>query len=225
MKDRCFSSILPHMRILTLVVCLLCLTACAPTGQMSVPVGRFASVPAQAEASTGDTEGLAPANPTVVDAAGQASQTEPAQGESEGAGKVRMIRSEPRQLEFPKPPDPAERFRATDKITLTAEKMPARNFVSYVFGELLKVNFVLVDGTAGLDSPVSLSSQVPISSRRLYQLATEMLSSVGLSVIEKEGVFFVGPADSRTGFGLPVGYGRTAADVPNVPGQILQLMP
>jgi hypothetical protein len=30
-----------------------------------------------------------------------------------------MIRNEPRRLEFPKPPDPAERFRTNDKITLT----------------------------------------------------------------------------------------------------------
>ncbi len=223
MKADALQSTLGAMRISIALVGLLVFSGCASTGQMDVPVGRFASAPSPAESheTTTDEPGTAMETANAV-APVVGSSASVAGEESE---KVRMIRNEPRRLEFPKQPDPAERFRTNDKITLAAEKMPARNFVSYVFGDLLKVNFVLVDGTAGLESPVSLNSPVPISSRRLYRLATEMLSSVGLSVIEREGVFFVGPADSRTGFGLPVGYGRTAADVPNVPGQILQLMP
>ena len=223
MKADALPGTLGAMRIPIALVGLLAFSGCAATGQMDVPVGRFASTPTPAESRETSTDELGTAMDTANAAAPVAGQAVSAA--SNDPDKVRMIRNEPRRLEFPKQPDPAERFRTNDKITLAAEKMPARNFVSYVFGDLLKVNFVLVDGTAGLDSPVSLNSQVPISSRRLYQLATEMLSSVGLSVIEREGVFFVGPADSRTGFGLPVGYGRTAADVPNAPGQILQLMP
>ncbi len=212
---------LTPMRSLFTLLALLLLSACASTGEMNVPVGRFASAVAPTEAEVGAAQESA----ATPESQGRTPSAPPSTAVADEAGKVRMIRDEPRRFDFPKPPDPAERFRTTDKITLAADKMPARNFVNYVFGELLKVNFVIVDGAPGLDSPVSLSSQVPISSRRLYQLATEMLSSVGLSVIEKEGVFFVGPADSRTGFGLPVGYGRTSADVPNAPGQILQLMP
>lgn len=223
MKADALPGTLGAMRLLTLIWVGLFMSGCASFGQLEVPVGRFASAPPPGEprqltaAEVDAAAGSATAGSLVAEKAASVAADE--------VDKIRMIRNEPRRLEFPKQPDPSERFRTTDKITLTAEKMPARNFVSYVFGELLKVNFVLVDGTPGLDAPVSLSSQVPISSRRLYQLATEMLSTVGLSVIEREGVFFVGPADSRTGFGLPVGYGRTAADVPNTPGQILQLMP
>jgi hypothetical protein len=85
--------------------------------------------------------------------------------------------------------------------------MPARNFANYVFGELLKVNYVLVDGAPGLDQPINLSAAQPISSRQLYQLATELLIGVGLGVVEKEGVYFIGPADAKTGFGEVINLG------------------
>jgi general secretion pathway protein D len=192
------------------------LAGCSPGMQLTVPAGRFVEAP-KSEEPVADAGSLGQ-DLDKVDASAESSA-------EKSGNRINLLRTESRKLELPAVPDPAEKFSATNRLTVAAEGMPAKTFVSYVFGELLKVNFVIVEGTAGLDAPVSLSSPNPISSRRLYQLATEILANVGLSVVEKEAVYFVGPADAKTGFGLPIGYGRTANDVPNAPGQILQLVP
>jgi general secretion pathway protein D len=203
---------------LTLFGMALLLAGCSPGLQLAVPAGRFVDTPKVAEAA--DSEGSLEEDLGKVGV-----RSGDAAASAKAGSRINLLRSEPRRLDLPVVPDPAEKFSATNRLTVAAEGMPAKTFVSYVFGELLKVNFVVVEGTAGLDSPVSLSSPNAISSRRLYQLATEILATVGLSVVEKESVYFIGPADAKTGFGLPIGYGRTANDVPNAPGQILQLVP
>jgi general secretion pathway protein D len=204
-----------YSRLVSAAILLALVSGCSTGYALKVPVGRLASTPIEQPepVASADESGEQP------NMSGEA--VRPASPEE----RITILRSEPTDLSILPTADPSGKFPANNRLEISAEGMPARNFANYVFGELLKVNYVLVDGAPGLDQPINLSAAQPISSRQLYQLATELLIGVGLGVVEKEGVYFIGPADAKTGFGLPIGYGRRAEDVPNAAGQILQIVP
>jgi len=110
-------------------------------------------------------------------------------------------------------------------LTVSASQLPTRDFIAYIFGELLKVNFVIAEGAPGLEQPLTLDVQRPVSSKKLFRLVEELLAPRGLLVVEKEGVFFVGPVSGRSETGIPIGFGSRPEDVPDVPGSILQIVP
>jgi general secretion pathway protein D len=139
--------------------------------------------------------------------------------------KIRLISDPPPAVELPRRVDPTATLPAGNSLTVGVEGMPTRNFLNYVFGELLKVNYLIVEGTPGLDDPVTFNAQKAVSSRQLFKLVGEFLATRNISVTEKEGMFFVGPANARTQQGLPIGYGRNPADVPDLPGKIFQMIP
>lgn len=118
-----------------------------------------------------------------------------------------------------------ERFSDTDSIEVAVEGMIAKDFVNYVFGELLKAQYVIVEGVAGLDQGVSFNSQGKISSRKLYRVTAELLATRGLGVTQREGVFFIGPIDPKGPDGTVIGYGRDPENVPDTPARILQIVP
>jgi general secretion pathway protein D len=145
--------------------------------------------------------------------------------EQAGERKLSLLPVPERQLLLPPRADLAQQFSGRDAVTVSSEGLPARNFVNYVFGEVLKVNYVVVEGAAGLDKPITLNASKPISSRQLFRMASELLADLGLSIAEREKVFFIGPADAKSSEGLPIGYGRNPQDVPDIPGTILQIVP
>ena len=191
------------------------LVSCAGDPRVSVPAGRVA-VPAPLSDRSDQID---------VDAfSSTAAPSEAATPESP-ASRISIIRDQPRDFVPPKTPNLGDKFSEKDRLSVAVEAMPVRAFVNHVFGELLKVSYVVVEGSPGLDAPISLASPEVISSRRLFTLASELLSSNGLSVVEKEGVYFIGPADAKTGSGMALGYGRNLGDVPSHSGIILQLIP
>ena len=198
-----------------LVVCLVVVASCAGDPRVLVPAGRVA-VPGPAVETTSavDSEslsaGLGSAQQGLVES---------------GASRISIIRDQPREFVPPKTPNLGDKFSDKDRLAVAVEGMPVRAFVNHVFGELLKVSYVVVEGSTGLDAPVNLASPENISSRRLFTLASELLYANGLSVVAKEGVYFIGPTDAKTGSGMSLGYGRNPSDVPVQSGVILQLVP
>lgn len=159
-------------------------------------------------------------------AAAEQNEVDEADGADAAADKkVNLLPVPERKLALPPRTDLAQQFSGRDAITASAEGLPARNFINYVFGELLKVNYVVVEGTAGLDQPITLSASKPLSSRQLFRLVTELLAERGIGVAQRENIFFIGPADAKSAEGLPIGYGRNPQDVPDIPGTILQIVP
>lgn len=116
------------------------------------------------------------------------------------------------------------RFPANDRLTVAVQAMPLRDFVQYAFGELLKASYVLVPGIAGMDEPVTLNVQQPVSSRALYKLIDELLGSRKVTINFRDGVYYLAPAGDKGG-GVRIGYGRRPQDVPDVTGRILQVVP
>lgn len=138
---------------------------------------------------------------------------------------IERLEMPPRVTETPKRPDISGRFSDDDKLSVSASDLPMREFLAYTLGELLKVTYIVADGSAGLDKPVTLNTPQPISSRRLYRLVADVIGSNGLSLTERDSVFFVGPGDGKAGADVLIGYGSKPADVPDAVGRILQVVP
>ncbi len=121
--------------------------------------------------------------------------------------------------------DVASAFSDQGELTLSADELPGDEFIHTVFGEQLKVNYVLADGIENLEQPFSLNIQDSVSPRRLFILASELLASRNIQVTRKDDVFFIHPkaADNQpTG---TFGFGRNPQDVPQSLGIVTQLVP
>lgn len=121
--------------------------------------------------------------------------------------------------------DWSDRFPTDDELRVAVEDMPLSQFLHYVFGELLEVNYLIADGLANLEAPVSMSLQDSVSSRRLYTLATELLAGRDIGVTYRDEVFYLAPMDRRGKGNVFIGFGARAKDVPDVPGPIMQIVP
>ena len=179
------------------------LASCQPA-RLQVPPPRLAVPPAAvagapAEAATNDREGAQKSGLTRLDAPARAA--------------TRLATQ-----------DWSERFPANDRLTVAVQAMPLRDFVQYAFGELLKASYVLVPGIAGMDEPVTLNEQQPVSSRALYKLIDELLGSRKVTINFRDGVYYLAPAGDKGG-GVRIGFGRRPQDVPDVTGRILQVVP
>lgn len=200
---------------LTLAAVAFILSGCA-TAPLDVPGPRVA-VPGAPLPSAGSEN--AQAFPATAETAAAAKD------DTKSARKIELISGPPPAWELPPRPDLTGKFPANNALTVAVEGMPTRNFLNYVFGELLKVNFIIVEGTPGLDEPVTFNAQKPISSRQLFKIIGELLAPRNISVTEREATYFIGPANAKTQQGLPIGYGRNAVDVPDLPGNVFQIIP
>jgi general secretion pathway protein D len=193
------------MRLMSIVLAVF-LSGCAadrllvPAGQIALPKPEVA-VSASVDDTASEQE-IEPPRPTID-----------------------RLKMPERVVTTPSQNDLSARFPSDDKLTASAADLPVRDFLAYVFGELLKVNYIVADGSVGLDKPVTLNTTQPISSRQLYKLTADLLSQNGLSIVERDAVLFVGPADGKAGGDLLIGYGAKPENVPDVPGRILQIVP
>jgi general secretion pathway protein D len=121
--------------------------------------------------------------------------------------------------------DWSSRFPSNDSIAVAVDAMPLKDFVNYSFSEALKANYVLAQDLPGLDDPVTLNLERPVSSRAYYKLVTELLSSRGIGTTFRDGVFYVAPAGGKVRGNIPMGFGRRSQDVPDVAGKIMQVIP
>lgn len=119
---------------------------------------------------------------------------------------------------------------AKDKLSVSAEKMPLRDFVHYVFGKLLRVNYVLGASieAAGEDSgdTVTLSIANSVSSRELFELAVQLLEARGVNLKFANATYFI-HRDDGAGEApqMVIGIGRDKSTVPNTSQRIMQVIP
>jgi general secretion pathway protein D len=188
---------------------------CAQTPErLQIPPPRVAGLP------PGAAEASLPENGTEV-------PVEDGTEATANAGASRMTRVTPPSRTTPQlqQQDWSGRFPATDSLAVAVEAMPLKDFVNYSFSEMLKANFVLAPGVPGLDDPVTLNIERPVSSRAFFRLVTEMLASRGITTTFRDGVFYLSPADAGGRGNVAIGLGRRPQDVPQVAGKILQVVP
>ncbi len=193
------------------------IVGCAPVSVLKVPSARVAAVQGN-EGESGSTADRPSESELGVEA--EASTTD-----NNTRPVVERIDAIPR-ADLPKsPPIFGGRLSDRDSLSVSVESMTVKEFVTYVFKELLKVDFVVTDGAPGLDSMISLNAKQNLSSRKLLKLTADLLSERQLAIIDKDGIFFIGPATGKSNDNFPLGFGARPADVPDVPGKILQVIP
>lgn len=121
--------------------------------------------------------------------------------------------------------DLSDNFPADNKLTAASDAMPMKDFLHYVFGDLLQVSYVIAEGIPGLDQPITLNVQAPVSSRAIYKLVADILTPRHIVVNLKDDVYFVVPADGKGKDNVVIGLGAKAEDVPDAPSKILQIVP
>ena len=125
---------------------------------------------------------------------------------------------------------PNQLFKDSDQIIVAADNMPAYDFLHYVFGDLLRVNYVIdpsiVAASASAEAGVTLNLTSVISSRRLFDLTSELMGNQGIHARYDSGTFFLhrsqgSDAESR----MVIGIGGDESSVPRTTQKILQVVP
>jgi general secretion pathway protein D len=197
------------------MLCVAALVAgCVQTPErFQIPPPRVAGLPPGADEQEQATDGTEmPVEPT-----GSASA-------ATDAGMTRLP-GPPRTVPNIQQQDWSGRFPANDALSVAVDAMPLKDFVNYSFSEALKANYVQAPGLPGLDDPVTLNIEKPVSSRAYYKLVTELLASRGISTNFRDGVFYLAPTGGTTKGNIPIGFGRRPQDVPTVAGKMMQVVP
>lgn len=118
------------------------------------------------------------------------------------------------------------KFSDVELVSFSAEDMALGEFINYVLANILKVNFVLDPKLSNLSKQlVTLNVETEVSKQEFYEIFKETLIGHDISVVTKEGLFFVYKAANRGHFDkIRVGVGKELNDVPE--GEIIyQLVP
>lgn len=126
-------------------------------------------------------------------------------------------------------PNAADKFSADSVFTVAAERMSTRDFIHYVFGDLLGVNYVLGESisseTNQVGDGVTVSLNDPVSPRFLFELASDILLKRNIEIVYGSDVFFINKFLEEQSNQVVVGVGREPADVPNTMQTIMQVIP
>lgn len=111
-------------------------------------------------------------------------------------------------------------------IAIAVENMPIRDFIHYVFGDLLSVNYVLDESIVSNKQRVSLKVEEPINSDEFFELVNNLLHQKKLTVQFKQKVFYVYELGSvKDENQIMLGLGNRPSDVPLGADSVLQLVP
>lgn len=127
--------------------------------------------------------------------------------------------------------DLESKFSNTAALQLSAEKMPLIDFLHYVLGELLDVNYVFDQSITEANAEISkelvtLKITDEMSPRELFKLASNLLADRGLQIKYGSNVFYIHAAEEIAGSQYSViGVGGDIGDVPNTTRPILQVVP
>ena len=111
-------------------------------------------------------------------------------------------------------------------LEVKADKMPIIDFVHYALGDLLGVDYIIDPEAQKSKAPVTLASAGLRSPRWLYGTVMQVLGKNGLSVDVTEGSHVIFKQDKKkSGRGVTINAGTDPADVPQVAGDVLQIVP
>ncbi len=103
----------------------------------------------------------------------------------------------PKIPEKKQPPKEEEPFQPDkiklpdEKVVINADKMPLFEFLLYVFGDVLKVPFILDEGVRNLSIPITLQTPQPVTSKDALVIIVEMLKKYDINVSIKAGAIFI----------------------------------
>jgi general secretion pathway protein D len=122
--------------------------------------------------------------------------------------------------------DLASGFSDTQQVEITADELPLTDFLHYVMGEVLGVNYILGDSAKKANQTVTLNIQQNISKQKLFLLTQELLAEKGFLIRLSEDIFYINNEESAQGKSdIAFGYGKSIDSVPNTTTDIVQIVP
>ncbi|MBE1302109.1 MAG: hypothetical protein GJ680_19655 [Alteromonadaceae bacterium] len=113
--------------------------------------------------------------------------------------------------------------QTNDRVKVSANRMSSVDFIHYVFGEIFDVNYVIGNELAEINKPLTLNIQNETSKNELYRTVSKILAQSGVRIEFNENTFYFHKPKSTKG-SATVGVGREFTSVPNVSGNILQVV-
>lgn len=113
-----------------------------------------------------------------------------------------------------------------EKVTVSFEEVPLKEFVEHVFSNILNVDFVIDPQTSLDDKQVTLQIKEPMGQRDFLNLFKDVIEQHGLGMKLQQNIIFL--HDIRARRGLPdydYGYGRTPSSVPSGSNPIFHVVP
>lgn len=121
--------------------------------------------------------------------------------------------------------DLASKFSDVEQVKLTADSLLIKDYLHYVFGELLNVNYILGEQLNNSKAQVTLNLQDPLSKRKLFSLSEQMLQERNIVIRFQDGIYYIHQTEGGIANNLVYGYGANPEDVPNTANEIIQLAP
>lgn len=119
----------------------------------------------------------------------------------------------------------ADQFSNTESVKLTADSLLVKDYLHYVFGELLNVNYILGEQLNNSKDQVTLNLQDELTKRKLFTLSEQMLQERKILIRYQDGIYYIHKSDDGVSSNLVYGYGANPEDVPNTSNEIVQLAP
>ncbi|WP_282131537.1 secretin N-terminal domain-containing protein [Pseudoalteromonas aliena] len=121
--------------------------------------------------------------------------------------------------------DLASKFSITETVKLTADSLLVKDYLHYVFGELLNVNYILGEELNNSKDQITLNLQDELSKQKLFSLSEQMLQERNILIRYQEGIYYIHKSEGGLSSNLVYGYGANPEDVPNSANEIVQLAP
>lgn len=122
--------------------------------------------------------------------------------------------------------DLASRFSDNNMLRVTADELPLKDFLHYVFGDLLDVSYILGDALQNDSQPITLNIRQDVSMRKLFLLSEELLVQRDYVIRADAGIFYIHKSEGAGSQGaLAYGYGKRSSDVPTSSSDIIQMVP
>lgn len=119
----------------------------------------------------------------------------------------------------------ADKFSNSERVKLTADSLFVKDYLHYVFGELLNVNYILGEQLNSSKAQVTLNLQDELTKRKLFSLSEQMLRERNILIRYQDGIYYIHKSDDGVSSNLVYGYGANPADVPNTSNEIMQIAP
>ncbi|WP_169720137.1 secretin N-terminal domain-containing protein [Aliagarivorans taiwanensis] len=119
----------------------------------------------------------------------------------------------------------SSQFSSEANIRLAADEMPMNDFLHYVFGELLQVDYILGDNLQSIRTPVTLNVQSAISPRRLFELTQELLLEREVTIQARDGLYVIMNLQQGGQANTVLGYGASPDSVPEGAQNVAQVVP
>ncbi len=116
-------------------------------------------------------------------------------------------------------------FSSKKQVSVAVDNMKLSEFITYIFSDLLDADFVIGPSISKneLQAPVTLSLQQDITEDRLFSVVTDVLARHKITISGKGDIFFLEKDTGKKR--ITLGVGANVQDVPDVPGEISQLVP